>query len=1212
LSILTKRFLFLFIFSALLFSVKNAAAQVQFVENKGQWNQKVNYRGDFGTGSFFLEHKGFTVLLNKPEDVAKLSQYMHGEGRDPKTNPADTFTFHSFAYNVTFLGAAEYPKAVPDKSLPTYNNYFIGNDQSKWAGECKIFTAVTYKDVYPNIDVRYYSTNEQLKYDFIVHPGGNPAAIALRYDGVKKLSVKDKELIIGTSLGDVKELAPFTYQANTPGSGEVEAKYVVRDNVVTFDIKKYDPSVTLVIDPQIIFSSFTGSTADNWGYTATPGPDGSFFAGGIVFAAGYPVSPGAFQTQFHGGSGDGIFPGVDMGIFKFSPNGSTRVYATYIGGNGDEQPHSMIADPQGNLIIAGRSNSSNYPELTPLNLRSTNYDIVVTKLNAAGSALIGSVRLGGTGNDGVNIRPKYVQPFGADRLRRNYGDDARSEVILDAAGNIYVSSCTQSSDFNGMAGSAIQPVFGGTQDGVILKFNPNLSGVLFQTYFGGSNDDACFVAAIDPITSNLYVGGATSSTTLPGNKTGVIQGTNAGGLADGFVTILRPDGSAIIKTTFLGTGGIDIIYGLKFDKVGSPYVMGTTTGTWPVVNAAYSVAGSKQFISKLKTDLSAFDYSTVFGTSSAQPNISPIAFLVDRCENVYVSGWGGGINTDQGYSTGNTTNMPEINPLTGIPGPDGRDFYFFVLKKDAQTQLFGSHFGQNGGLGDHVDGGTSRFDANGVIYQAICANCESGYKSSTPIPFPVTTGVWSTRNESAGCNEAAVKINMNFSGVGAEIQSIIDGVANDTLGCIPLTVNFKDLQQRGVTYYWNFNSTVNPAINDQTTTVPQTSFTFTVPGVYRVRLISEDLNTCNLRDTSYITIKAGDNRVTPSFTRIKLGACTSNQYQFTNTSVNSQNTSFGPQSFVWNYGDGSANDTAALTPPRIHTFPGPGTYFVSLTVIDPAFCNAPDTLRDTLRINPTVDARPSGPALGCAPFDGHFSAANSLAGITWKWEFYDAATNTLIGTSTDFEPTFPFPNIGSYKYRLIAFDPTTCNLVDTSEFLTLQVLPKPTAAAGWGPNPPQANVPVSFTNGSVNANRYLWEFGDGENSTQRAPVHEYNATGTYNAYLVAYNEAGCTDTAFLVVDVIVNPLLDVPNAFTPGRFGSNGIVSVRGFGIGKMAWKIYNRWGQVVFESTTKRSGWNGYYKGVLQPTDVYTYTLDVEFTDGKKLRKTGDITLLR
>ena len=1209
-SILTKRLFFLFLFTASFFSVKNAAAQVQFIENKGQWNNKINYKGDFSTGSFFLEQKGFTVLLDKPEEVSGLSEYMHGASR----NTSDTFILHSFAYNVTFLGAAQAPKAVPEKPLATYNNYFLGNDQSKWAGDCKIYTAITYKDVYPNIDVRYYSTNNQLKYDFIVHPGGNPAAIALRYDGVKNLSVKGRELIIGTVFGDIKELPPLTYQANTAGSGEVEAKYVVRDNVVTFDIKKYDPSVTLVIDPQIIFSSFTGSTADNWGYTATPGPDGSFFAGGIVFGdrgGRYPASPGAFQTTFAGGTGDGTFPGTDMAIFKFSPNGGARVYATYIGGSGDEQPHSMITDAQGNLIIAGRTNSPNYPELTPINLHGTNYDIVVTKLNAAGSALVGSVRLGGSGDDGVNIRPKYTGITGADRLRRNYGDDARSEVILDPSGNIYVSSCSQSSDFKGMATSPIQPVFGGKQDGVILKFNSNLSAVLFQTYFGGTEDDACFVAAIDPITSNLFVGGATSSSNIPGSKTGVIQGTYAGGIADGFVTALRPDGSAIIKTTYLGTGGVDIIYGLKFDKIGSPYVMGTTTGLWPVVNAAFSNPGSRQFISKLKTDLSGFDYSTVFGTNSSQPNISPIAFLVDRCQNVYVSGWGGGLNTSQGYSTGNTNGMPEINPLAGIPGADGQDFYFFVLKRDAQGQLFGSHFGQNGGLGDHVDGGTSRFDANGIIYQAMCANCESGYLSSTPIPFPVTAGVWSTKNESTGCNEAAVKINMNFSGVGAEIQSIIDGVANDTLGCIPLTVNFKDLQQRGVTYFWNFNSAVNPAINDQTTTVPQTSFTFTVPGVYRVRLISEDLNTCNLRDTSYITIKAGDNRVTPSFTRAKLGACTSNQYQFTNTSTNSQSTSFGPQSFVWNYGDGSANDTASLTPPRIHTFPGPGTYFVTLTVIDPAFCNAPDTLRDTLRINPTVDARPAGPALGCAPFTASFQN-NSLAGITWKWEFYDAVSNTLIGTSAAFEPTFLFPNVGTYKYRLIAFDPTTCNLTDTSEFLTLKVLPKPTASAGWGPNPPQANVPVSFTNGSINANRYLWDFGDGENSTQPAPVHEYNATGTYNAYLVAYNEAGCSDTAFLVVDVIVNPLLDVPNAFTPGRFGSNGVVSVRGFGIGKMAWKIYNRWGQVVFESTSKKSGWNGYYKGVLQPTDVYTYTLDVEFTDGKKLRKTGDITLLR
>lgn len=96
------------------------------------------------------------------------------------------------------------------------------------------------------------------------------------------------------------------------------------------------------------------------------------------------------------------------------------------------------------------------------------------------------------------------------------------------------------------------------------------------------------------------------------------------------------------------------------------------------------------------------------------------------------------------------------------------------------------------------------------------------------------------------------------------------------------------------------------------------------------------------------------------------------------------------------------------------------------------------------------------------------------------------------------------------------------------------------------------------------------------------------------------------------VPIIVKPLFDVPNAFTPGRFGENAIIKVRGFGIGTMNWKIYNRWGQVVFSSTSKDLGWDGTFKGALQPMDVYTYVLDVEFTDGKKARKTGDITLLR
>ena len=1182
---------------------------MEFVQNKGQWDKKVMYKGDFNNGSFFLESKGFTVLMHKADDVIKLSEYTHSTLKkiNPKENLPDTFTLHSAVYKVTFLGANNAAERVPDKVAIAYNNYFIGNDPSLWAGNCKIYGAVTYKNIYPNIDLRYYSEKEQLKYDFIVRPGGNPASIAMRYDGATSLSVIEKELIVKTSVGDVKELAPYSYQTGSTGSSAVNAKYIVRDNVVTFNVEKYDDRATLIIDPQIIFASLSGSTSDNWGYTATPGPDGTFFAGGISFASGFPVSPGAYQTVFSGGVSEGVFGGVDMAIFKFSADGSQRVYATYIGGNGNEQPHSMITDAAGNLIIAGRSNSSNYPRVTGIPNLGANFDIVITKLNATGSGIVGSVKIGGSNDDGVNIRPKYVGSGGADRLRRNYGDDARSEVILDANNNIYLASCTQSNNFPVVF--AAQATFGGVQDGVILKLTPDLSGLLFSTYFGGADDDACFVASINPVTQNLYIAGATSSSNLPGSTTGSINSTFQGDI-DGFVTILPSSGIPILKTTYLGTGAKDLVYGLKFDKIGFPYVMGTTTGAWPVLNAAFQNAGSKQFISKLKPDLSDYVYSTVFGKSGTDPSISPIAFLVDRCENVYVSGWGGGINVGQGYSTGNTFGLPQVNPLAPILAADGKDFYFFVLKKDATSQLFGSHYGESGGTtGDHVDGGTSRFDANGIIYQAICANCQ-GRISNPQVFFPATANAWARINGGSGCNQGSVKIEMNFAGIGTEVQSSIDGDVKDTVGCVPLTVNFKDLQAKGVRYYWNFNSTTNPNAVDTITTNPVTVFTFNSVGTFRVRLIAEDSSTCNIRDTSYITIIAGNNKVTPSFTKSKLQPCDSTSYRFVNTSFSSAGSSFTNQSFVWDYGDGSPLDTAGFTPHRLHRFPGPGTYIVKLSVIDSRFCNAPATLLDTLRINSIVVALPAKIALGCVGDTIKFKN-NSLAGLSWSWHFGDPASGAN-DSSSNFEPTHIYNSPGSFVYYLIAYDSTTCNKIDTSDFFTIVIKEKPLALFTWSPNPPEPNVPVRFTNLSTFADTYLWEFGDGETSTAFAPVHEYNTTGKYTARLTASSRAGCSAVFDLPVDVIINPLLDVPNAFTPGRFGINSVVNVRGFGIVKMEWKIYNRWGQLIFQSASKRQGWDGTFKGILQPIDVYGYTLDAEFSDGKKVRKTGDITLLR
>ena len=904
---------------------------------------------------------------------------------------------------------------------------------------------------------------------------------------------------------------------------------------------------------------------------------------------------GAFATTYGGGVGEGEGSGYDMGIMKFSPDGSRRMYATYLGGSSNEQPHSLVVDGQGNLVIAGRSNSANYP------VKGVDkgglYDIVLTKLNATGSALIGSRKFGGASNDGVNIRPKYTAPYGTETLRRNYGDDARSEVIFDNSGNIWLASNTQSSDFP-VTGNAFQSTYGGQQDGVIIRANSDLSNISYATFLGGKGFDAAFVLAINPINNNIYIGGNTTvSTDLPGNKGGTISGTFQGGETDGFVSIISPDGTNIIKTTYTGTIGNDMLYGIQFDKFGYPYIMGTTTGSWPVLNAAFSQAGGKQFIAKLKPDLSGYEYSTVFGTNTFAPNISPIAFLVDRCENVYVSGWGGQTDIKASFKDNAGTTGLSVTPDAIQKVTDNSDFYFFVLERDASRQLYGSFFGQLGGFGEHVDGGTSRFDRGGVIYQALCANC------GRDVNFPTTPGVWSPNNGSKECNLAAVKIAFNLAGVFSSVRSSIQGRINDSSGCVPLTVDFTDTLAEGKRYVWNFGD----GTPDVQTTTATISHTFTNVGTYTVRLTSIDSAKCNIADTAYTRVRVRTDKGILGFTPKKMLPCDSFNYQFINTSfVLPAGRKFAGNSFEWSFGDNSPVVTSG--PETItHSFPSPGIYKIKLVLKDTNFCNAPDSIEVTLRISTNVRAEFKTPPTGCAPYNAIIDNTSS-GGETFSWNFGDGTT------SSEINPIHLYSTPGIYVIRLIAQDANTCNLIDSSSF-TITVSGKPTAAFTYTPNPPQENSPVQFLNNSIGASRYIWKYGDGDtlSTTSTLPVqHIFNETKLYNTCLIAVNSFGCLDTTCQPVQSRIIPLIDVPNAFTPNGDGANDKVFVRGFGITKMTWRIYNRWGALVFETSDRTAGWDGTYKGSVQPNEVYHYVLDVEYSDSSKYQKRGDITLLR
>lgn len=1204
----------------------NAWAQnyLEFVENKGQWDPKIKFRGEMSAGAFVLQSTGYRMVLYDQNDLNRIRESIHphpgntglpkqvtSSDISPQTIlPGDggggsSVVLHGHVYEMRFLNANTNPLIIPDKPLATYSNYFIGNDSTKWAGNCKTFTAITYKNVYPGIDVRYYTSNGILKYDFVVNPGGDVSNIAMYFDGAESLKVKDGLLHIKTSVDEVRELAPYTYQLTDNSRKEIPCSFDLKGNILRFRLEgNYSRTSTLVIDPSVVFSTFTGSTADNWGYTATYDNNGNFYAGGIVFGkanTAFPVSNGAFQQSFQGGGITGEGGGFDIAIMKFDPTGINRVYATYLGGSiGNEQPHSLVVDPSGNLVIAGRTTSTDYPTKGALQKYGTGggWDIIVTKLNATGSALIGSVRIGGRADDGVNIKHKYSAK-GAESINRNYGDDARSEVILDGSGNVYFGSCTQSDDFpvtpvSGQLGLGGVNAAGRAQDAVVLKLTPDLSAVLFSVIIGGNDDDDAIVLAINPLTNNLFVAGATASTNFPGNKTGVKYGTYQGGISDGFVAEFTNTGT-LVRDGFFGTPGIDVIYGIQFDKFGFPYISGTTTGSWPIANAVFSQAGGKQFIAKLKPDLSDFVYSTVFGTPASYPNISPTAFLVDRCENVYVSGWGGKFEVEEGFPNSGTTGLT-VTPDAYQKTTDNDDFYFFVLEKNAQSQLYGSFFGQMGGFSDHVDGGTSRFDRNGVIYQAICANC------STPKPqFPTTPGVWSPFNQSQGCNLAAIKIAFNLAGIGAGLQASVNGRVRDTAGCIPLSVDFTDTLAMGKKYTWDFND----GSAQITTTVPAASHTFNTVGLYRVRLISEDSTTCNITDTSFVTMRVRNDKATLAFTSTKLPPCASLTYQFNNNSVAIK--PFTATSFRWDFGDG--NTQLAGSGSVTHTYAAPGTYNVRLVLIDTNYCNEPDSLVKQIRLSPNVKAQFQTQAFGCIPYTAVFTNT-SLGGAQFSWDFGDGSTSALD------EPTHVYNNIGSYQVRLVATDTATCNKADTSAYFTITVSPNPKSSFTYSPQPTQSNTPVSFLNGSIGGTFFKWLFGDGDTlvtlRSDTAVEHLYNASGTFNTCLVAYNNSGCSDTSCQPISVTINSVLDVPNAFSPNGDGQNDKVYVRGFGIEKMTWRIYNRWGTVVYEGTDPNEGWDGTYNGKLQPQDVYHYTLIVQFTSKDRATKKGDITLLR
>jgi gliding motility-associated-like protein len=820
------------------------SSHLQFVENKGQWENNFLFKADLRNGALFIEDDCITFNFFDEEDLA------HSHAHDGHVHSKnEKHITHYHAYKLRFLNKNILTTIAGKEKLPDYSNYYIGNDRSRWASKVKKFSIVQYTDIYPHTDMKIYSKDNLLKYDFILHPGANYKDIELQYEGLNDIRLSRGNLIIITAVNKIMELKPFAYQEIDGKLVEVDCHYRLKNNKLSFEIKEdYDKSKTLIIDPTLIFSTYTGSTADNWGFTATFDYYGNVYSGGIVSGTGYPTSTGAFQ-ELHSGQ-------WDVGIIKYDSTGTQRLFATYLGGLLADIPHSLIVNEANQLLVLGTTGSADFP-IVPgcydISFNGGDYvaydgsviynhgsDIYVTKFSSDGSQLLASTYIGGSGNDGLNFRQhyNYVVMHGNDSLYYNYGDGARGEIITDDLNNVYVASSTFSNDFP-VTGFPFQPTSGGLQEGVVFKLDYNLTTLVWSSYIGGSSDDAAYSIDTDKNYDILITGG-TNSSDFP-TTTGAYHETYLGGTADAFVAHISQNGSNLVGCTYFGSSEYDQAYFVRSDKHNNIYVTGQTEAadSTLIFNAKYNNPNSGQFIAKFPPDLDTIEWSTVFGTGTGEPNISPTAFAVDLCDRIYLSGWGrewSGYDNNTWASINGTKGM-DITPNAFQDTTDGMDFYVMVIGVDADTLEYATFFGEIheelicGYSGhDHVDGGTSRFDKRGNIYQSVCASC-GGCDAFPTYP----SNVWSTNNNSFNCNNAVFKFNINYDYALAEFSM-------PNTGCAPFTVQF-DNNSIGTDYLWDFGD------GSPTTTQPNPVHTYNNSGLYDITLISYNPNSCNFSDT---------------------------------------------------------------------------------------------------------------------------------------------------------------------------------------------------------------------------------------------------------------------------------------------------------------------------------------------------------------------------
>jgi gliding motility-associated-like protein len=302
---------------------------------------------------------------------------------------------------------------------------------------------------------------------------------------------------------------------------------------------------------------------------------------------------------------------------------------------------------------------------------------------------------------------------------------------------------------------------------------------------------------------------------------------------DGYIAHFSPDGTTLLHATYVGTNKLDQCFFIQLDALENIYVLGQTLGNYPMSAGVYGKPRTGQFIQKIDPTLTTGLLSTTFGNATNAISIVPTAFLVNNCDNILISGWGGNVNHYLNAYSGGTTFGLDVTGNALYKTTDGSDFYLLVLEKGFNSLLYATYYGGYG-EDDHVDGGTSRFDKNGIVYQSVCGSC-----GGTSF-FPVTPNAQSKTNNSYNCNNACFKYDLTTLRADFDIDK--------TTGCDSLTVHLTNRSEGGSSYEWDLGD--GTKINGPG---PITHF-YKKPGTYIIKFIVTDLTTCIGKDTARKTV----------------------------------------------------------------------------------------------------------------------------------------------------------------------------------------------------------------------------------------------------------------------------------------------------------------------------------------------------------------------